>query len=179
MAGRPPPPLEIVPYDRTWPARFEGERALLAHAVPEALSVDHIGSTSVPGLSAKPTLDILLVVPVVSGALERAEQLSAVGYLYRPGAFPEDADHLFFRKVVDGRRLAHLHVLSSASPKPAEYRLFREFLRDSPMAASTYEEAKLALAEAVRYDRAAYVAAKHHIVEELLNGARTWQCGRR
>jgi GrpB-like predicted nucleotidyltransferase (UPF0157 family) len=171
----PDPTLEIVPYDPTWPTQFDHERALLAKALPSAVSIEHIGSTSVPGLSAKPTLDILVVVPTAEEALEQAERLAAIGYDHRPGSFADDGDHLFFRKVVNRKRKAHLHVLSSSSSKPAEYRLFREFLVACPGAASRYEAEKLGLAETLRYDRAAYVAAKEHLVDELMKDARRWR----
>ena len=174
---RPDPTLEIVPYDPSWPLRFAREHALLRDALPSALAIEHIGSTSVPGLSAKPTLDILAVLPLASDALDRSHQLGEVGYDHQPGSFADDGDHLFFRKVVNGKRRAHLHVLSSSSPKPAEYRLFREFLIWSPGAASAYEAAKLALAEQVDYDREAYVAGKQHIVDSLMENARRWQSG--
>jgi len=72
QSRRPDGVLEINPYDPSWPAQFERERALLAQALPSALSIEHIGSTSVPGMSAKPTLDILAVLPLAVDALEQA-----------------------------------------------------------------------------------------------------------
>ena len=171
---RPEGTVEVVAYDASWPSQFERERELLSQALPTALSIEHIGSTSVPGLSAKPTLDILVVLPAAKQALQSIADLAAIGYDYRPGSFPEDADHLFFRKVVSRKRTHHLHVLSSFSPKPAEYRLFREFLLGCPEAAARYEAEKLALAEKCRHDRAAYVLAKEQVVEELVRQARAW-----
>lgn len=172
--GRPDPVLELVPYDPAWPAAFERERALLAAAVPGALSIEHIGSTSIPGMLAKPTLDILVVLARAGDVLAREEQLAAIGYDYRPGSFP-DEEHLFFRKVVDGKRKVHLHVLGATSPDPAGYRLFREYLVACPRAAARYRSAKLALAERVGYNRSAYVAAKERVVDELLHDARAWR----
>ncbi|MDQ4097539.1 MAG: GrpB family protein, partial [Actinomycetota bacterium] len=131
-------------------------------------------STSVPGMPAKPTLDILVVLPVAREVLERAEELAAIGYDHQPDSFADDPDHLFFRKVVDGRRKAHLHALSSTSPKPAEYRLFRQFLIAHSEAASKYATDKLRLAERLGYDRSAYIAAKEWVVEELMKDARSW-----
>jgi GrpB-like predicted nucleotidyltransferase (UPF0157 family)/GNAT superfamily N-acetyltransferase len=179
LERRPDPTLEIVPYDPSWPIQFEHERALLAEALPSAVSIEHIGSTSVPGLSGKPTLDILVVLPIAEEALERAQELAVIGYDHQPGSFAEEGDHLFFRKVVNRRRKAHLHVLSASSPKPAEYRLFREFLVACPGFASRYEAEKLGLAERLGYDRAAYVAAKQHVVEKLLEDARSWRLRKR
>jgi GrpB-like predicted nucleotidyltransferase (UPF0157 family) len=86
----PDPVLDIVPYDSSWPSEFERERALLEEALPSVLSIEHVGSTSVPGMPAKPTLDILVVLPVAREALERAEQLAAIGYDHQPAASAAD-----------------------------------------------------------------------------------------
>lgn len=170
---RPDPMVEVVPYDPSWPAQFERERDLLGQILPTALSIEHVGSTSVPGLSAKPTIDILVVMPIAEQVLAVVEELAAIGYDYRPGSFPEEDDHFFFRKVAQGRRTHHLHVLGSSSSAPAEYRLFRELLIGCPDAAARYEAEKLRLAVLYRGDRTAYVLAKQDVVEELLREART------
>ena len=79
--------LGVVDYDPAWPARCEGERAVLVDAVPGLfLSIEHIGSRSVPGLAAKPTIDILGVVEELDEVARAVEPLAAAGYDYRPGA---------------------------------------------------------------------------------------------
>lgn len=167
--------VRVVPYDPCWPVSFKASRSELATVVPEALSIEHVGSTSVPGLASKPTVDVLLVVDDLAVILDRLAEIAAIGFEYRPGSFAPERQHLFFRRLVGGERTHHLHVLASDSPEPDDYRLFRDYLRANPDAAARYEAAKLALADRFAQDRASYVQAKEPIVEELLVAARTWR----
>jgi GrpB-like predicted nucleotidyltransferase (UPF0157 family) len=170
--------VEVVDYDPAWPARFEAERALLVDAVPGLfLSVEHIGSTSVPGLAAKPTIDILGVVDGLDEVVRAVEPLAAAGYDYRPGAFPDGERHLFFRKVRSGKRLVHLHVLAASSHRVDEYRLFRDFLRANQPVAARYGEYKRALAARFSHDRQRYVDTKQGEVDVMLEEARSWRHG--
>ncbi len=167
--------VRLVPYDPSWPASFEAARGDLATVVLEALSIEHVGSTSVPGLASKPTVDVLLVVDEFALVLNRTSELAAIGFEYRPGSFAPERRHLFFRRIVGGDRTHHLHVLPSDSPEPDDYRLFRDYLRANPDAAERYEAAKLDLSDRFARDRTSYVQAKEPIVEELLVTARTWR----
>lgn len=161
--------LEVVDYDPGWPARFEAERAALVAAVPTLfLSVEHIGSTSVPGLAAKPTIDILGVVDELDEVVRAVEPLAAARYDYRPGAFRDGERHLFFRKVRSGKRLVHFHVLAASSPRVDEYRLFRDYLRTNPAVGARYGEYKRALAARFADQRHAYVDTKQGEVDRLL-----------
>ena len=167
--------VQVIDYDPAWPERFEAERALLLRTVPGVfLSMEHVGSTAVPGLAAKPTIDVLGVVDELDAVLRSVEPLAAAGYDFRPGAFPDDEHHLFFRKVRAGKRLVHLHVLVSWSPAVDEYRLFRDFLRANPAAAARYGAYKRALAARFPDRRQSYVEAKQGEVEVLLAEARRW-----
>lgn len=134
MTGEAGAFVDVVPYSPAWPALFEQERVALQAAAGEtATSVEHIGSTAVPGLSAKPTIDILLVTGSTGEFLTRLTRIQALGYDYRAGnTFVGSADHLFLRKVRDGRRTHHLHVLAAGAPEIEEYRLFRDALRSDP-----------------------------------------------
>ena len=179
MSGRPDGTVEVVPYDQVWPARFEAERALLLAAVPDLfLSVEHIGSTAVPGLLAKPTIDILAVSDDLDAVLQRVDALAEAGYDHRPGSFPEDDRHLFLRKVRDGKRLCHLHVVHASSPEIDEYRLFRDFLRADPDAARRYADLKLGLVARYANRRQAYVDAKQREVDVFMAEARRWRASR-
>jgi GrpB-like predicted nucleotidyltransferase (UPF0157 family) len=162
--------VDVVPYSPAWPALFEQERAALQAAAGEtATSVEHIGSTAVPGLSAKPTIDILLVTGSIGEFLTRLPRIQALGYDYRAGnTFVGSADHLFLRKVRDGRRTHHLHVLAAGSPEIDEYRLFRDALCSDPGLALEYERVKLALAAKYAADRTKYVIEKAKWVSETL-----------
>ncbi|WP_174527766.1 GrpB family protein [Micromonospora maritima] len=172
--GYDAPPVEVVPYDPTWPARFEAERLLLSDALPTALGIEHIGSTSVPGLMAKPIIDIQVVVPEVDDVLTGLVPLQRLGYVHRPLAFPADGDHLFLVKDTAGRRSRHLHVFGVTSGAPEENRLFRAYLTTHSGAARRYEAAKMRAAALHPDSRARYSRAKEEEFLRLLAEARQW-----
>ena len=174
--NRPDGTVEVVDHDPAWPGRFEAERALLVGAAPRLfLSVEHVGSTAIPEMPAKPTIDILAIAPSVEGVLDHRPLLAAAGYDHRPGSFPEDDRHLFFRKVRDGNRVAHLHVHEPGSPQVDEYRLFLAFLRADTGAAARYAALKRDLAARYADRRQYYVEAKHAEVDLLMIEARRWR----
>ena len=174
--NRPDATVEVVPYDGSWPSRFEAERAGLLAAVGDLfVSVEHIGSTAVPGLVAKPTIDVLAVADDLGAVLDRLDALAAAGFEYRPRSFADDDRHLFFRKVRDGKRLCHLHVVHSSSPEVDDYRLFREYMRTNPDAAQRYAGLKLELAARFAGRRQSYVDAKEREVDRLMEDARRWR----
>jgi GrpB-like predicted nucleotidyltransferase (UPF0157 family) len=167
---KPGASVTVVPYSPAWPVLFEQERAALQVAAGDvATSIEHIGSTAVPGLSAKPTIDILVVVDSTGEFLKRLPQVEALGYDYRAdNTFVGSSTHLFLRKVLDGDRTHHLHVLRSGSPEIDDYRLFRDALRNDPALAQEYERLKLALAAEYAADRTRYVTEKANWVSEVL-----------
>lgn len=175
MAPREPDTsVEVVPYSTVWPILFERERAALQAAVGDvARSIEHIGSTAVPGLSAKPTIDILVVVESTEEFLKRLPQVEALGYDYRAhNVFVGSDTHLFFRKVSNGKRTHHLHVLRSDSPEIDDHRLFRNALLDSPALVQEYERLKLTLAAQYAADRNRYVLEKANWVSGVLASLR-------
>jgi len=174
VAGEAGASVEVVSYSSAWPVLFEQERAALQAAAGDAArSIEHIGSTAVPGLSAKPTIDILLVTDSISEFLIRLPRIEALGYDYRAGnTFVGSAGHLFLRKVRDGRRTHHLHVLAAGSAEIDDYRLFRDALRTDVLLALEYERLKLALAAEYPADRTRYVIEKANWVAEVLTALR-------
>ncbi|NES28933.1 GrpB family protein [Micromonospora terminaliae] len=168
------PVVEIVPYDPAWPQRFTVEQGLLSEALPAALGIEHIGSTSIPGCAAKPIIDIQVAVAEVGAVVAHLRPLEQLGYVYRPLAFPEDGDHLFFAKDTAGKRTHHLHVFRVTSPVPEANRVFRAYLAANPDAARRYEAAKRRAAERCRHSRAQYGAAKEEVMTQLSAEARRW-----
>jgi GrpB-like predicted nucleotidyltransferase (UPF0157 family) len=166
--------VAVVPPDRRWPDRFASASATLRRILPEAILVEHIGSTAVPGLVAKDTIDVLVVIDDLAIVLERAPALAVAGFDLRLGAHVTKEDHLFLRRVVGGHRTHHVHVLLPSSPEVGDYLLFRDYLRAHPDVAARYGEAKVRLAAEHGDDRMAYVLAKPEVVEPLLVDARTW-----
>jgi GrpB-like predicted nucleotidyltransferase (UPF0157 family) len=173
--GRTPNALvAVVAPDRRWPERFALAAGTLRRILPEAILVEHIGSTAVPGLVAKDTVDVMVVIDDLAIIRERAPALAVAGFDLRLGAHVTKEDHLFLRRVVDGHRTHHVHVLLPSSPEVGDYLLFRDYLRAHPEVATRYGEAKTRLAEQHHDDRMAYVLAKPTVVAPLLADARAW-----
>ncbi|MFI7072640.1 GrpB family protein [Micromonospora sediminicola] len=166
--------VDVVAFDPTWPDQFERERRLLAEVLPRSLGIEHIGSTSVPGLAAKPIIDIQAVVPDVKDNAVVLEALDRLGYAFRPGAFADDDQHLFFPKDTAGRRTHHLHIFSVNSPHPQQNRIFRDYLAAHPDAARRYEAAKRRAANLHPDSRARYGEAKEEVTLQVLAQARLW-----
>lgn len=162
-------PVEIAPYDPAWPAKFDAEARLVRSIIPDDIfiRIEHFGSTAVPGLAAKPVIDILLGV----SSLERTAGLEAefgrFGYQLWPIT---DTYHgtLFLIKIdpATDRRSFHVHA---TTPGHAYWKrlLFRDYLRRFPDEAERYESVKRTLAERHPNDREAYADGKDKYVDEV------------
>lgn len=170
MSERPDSTVDVVPYRPEWATDFATVAQDLVTAVGDvALAVEHIGSTAVPGLAAKPTIDILMVVRSTEEFLSVLPAVEELGFDYRPdNTVVGQADHLFLRRVKDGKRTHHLHVVTFGSPEIEEYRRFRDALQQDPSLALEYETLKLELARDFAEDRMRYVEAKSKWVEDRL-----------
>ena len=166
--------IEIVPYDSRWPALFAAEATRLRAALPAELilGLEHFGSTAVPGLAAKPIIDILIAVRSLAEAQERAiEPLEALDYLYwydNP-----KTDRMYFVKGMPpygARRTHHVHMTETDGEMWRRL-AFRDHLRTHPEDARRYERLKLELAAAHRDDREAYTDAKAAFVAEIMERA--------
>lgn len=147
-----------------------GERAALSQAVgATALVIEHIGSTAVPGLVAKPTIDIALGVASIGALHDHRPALESLGYEWRAGFHPQ---HQFLRKIVGDERTHHLHAVVHPSYEFDDWIIFRDLLRGDAAARRAYVEEKRRLAARFYTDRGAYVEAKAVIVQQLLAQAR-------
>ncbi|MFL5605546.1 MAG: GrpB family protein [Gemmatimonadaceae bacterium] len=163
--------VRVVPYDPAWPDLYEAEVArlqpiLLSHGV--ALRLEHTGSTAVPGLAAKPVLDILAGR---HGDDERAAAIAALqagGYVYRGEQGIAGRD--FFRRG-DPRKY-HVHLAAIGSSFWRDHRAFRDYLRAHPVAAAAYATLKQELAARYPRDRERYIDGKAAFVEQTLDAAR-------
>jgi GrpB-like predicted nucleotidyltransferase (UPF0157 family) len=161
------PPVFIVPYDEAWPSRFDDERALLQPALAPWLvaPIEHIGSTAVPGLDAKPVIDILAPVASLDGSRDALAILAALGYVYFP--YRVDVMH-WLCKPSDEVRTHHLHLVPFGSALWQERLAFRDYLRAHADVAAEYAALKYALAECYRLDREKYTDAKEPFVRRVL-----------
>ena len=165
-------PVEVVDYDERWPARFEAYADELRRALGMvAARVDHIGSTAVPGLAAKPVIDIQVSVDDVGAIDVYKPGLESIGLVHRP--HPEEPEQReFFRPP--GRRIVHVHVVGTGSREERRQLLHRDYLRAHPAAARQYGELKRRLAETFRDARQDYQAAKDPFLQSMGLEAERW-----
>lgn len=161
--------IEIVDYDSNWPELFATQERIVRNAVgAAALGIEHIGSTSVPGLAAKPIIDMLLVVANSADEATYLPQLTNAGYELRVRE-PEFHEHRMLRTPA---RDVHLHVLSRGATEIERYLVFRDRLRRSAADRRLYEATKRRLAAQPWPDMNAYADAKTEVIEALLAAAR-------
>ncbi|HET7464149.1 MAG TPA: GrpB family protein [Longimicrobium sp.] len=157
--------IAIAGYDPEWPKKFERHAAVIAGALGAgALRVEHIGSTSVPGLAAKPIIDILVVVRDSADESAYLPQLEAAGYLLRVRE-PHWNEHRMLRTP---ERDVHVHVLSEGCPEIQRYLTFRDRLRRDDDDRRRYEQTKRELATRTWGDMNDYANAKTDVVESIL-----------
>lgn len=152
----------LVPHDPRWADLFEAERQrLLACAPDPIIEVHHVGSTVIPGIHAKPVVDLLMVLRCFLSDSE-IEAVAAPGYEYR-GEYGIPCRQYFSRR---SEPAFHVHAFLESHPDVRRMLLFRDYLRAHPDAASDYEALKLRLASEV-LDREAYTEAKAEFVRRI------------
>jgi GrpB-like predicted nucleotidyltransferase (UPF0157 family) len=139
------------------------------------VAIEHIGSTAVPGLPAKPVIDVVVGVPQVLDGARYAERVAPLGYSYRPEREAQHPDRRFFSRQEDGVWSHHLHIVKHGGARWTRLLLFRDYLREHPAAVERYAAAKRAAADAAGEDIAAYRAGKEEIVRTLLAEAEQYE----
>ena len=164
------PPVVIEPHDPAWPRLFDTERDWLVETIGTWLvgQIEHVGSTAVPGLAAKPIIDVMAPVRDLESSRAALVALSTVGYNHAP--YRENIMH-WLCKPSFSFRTHHLHLVPFGSELWFDRLLFRDHLRATPAVAREYEALKRGLAERHRHDREAYTDAKSPFVEATLKRA--------
>jgi GrpB-like predicted nucleotidyltransferase (UPF0157 family) len=164
--------IELHEYDPSWPARFAQERDRLVALFPDTfIGVEHIGSTAIPGLPAKPVIDILAGVASMGVAESLADPLCQSGYTTSAEFNASLLDRKWFMRWHDGHRTHHLHVVVHGSSVWQDHIRFRNVLRAQPDAARRYAQLKSQLSAKHALDREAYTEAKAEFVRSVLQGA--------
>ena len=170
--------VAVVPYDPGWPALFERERDHLLACLPHDLirRIEHFGSTAVPGLAAKPIVDMLVEVTNLGETQERiAPVLEAQGYDYfwRPTSGDDVPPFYawFIKRDERGTRTHHIHMVE-AHFEHWDRLLFRDYLIEHPDVARRYAELKMRLSERHAGDRVAYTEAKSAFIADITARAR-------
>jgi len=162
-------PIQIDDYNPAWPALFEREAARIRAALGErVVLLEHVGSTSVPGLAAKPRIDILLIVPNSADEPSYVPALEAAGYVLRIRE-PDWHEHRVFKGPDTD---VNLHVFSPGSSEIERMLLFRDWLRNNPSDRQLYERTKRELARREWKYTQNYADAKTEVVEEIVARAK-------
>jgi GrpB-like predicted nucleotidyltransferase (UPF0157 family) len=161
--------VKLAPYSSQWPILFEEEKQLLRQILSElALDIQHIGSTAVPHLSAKPIIDIGVYVSDAQSIALCVPILVQAGYEYF-GDRRGNGDH-FFAKGSDACRTHYLHMQVSGNPKWHDDLKFRDYLRTNKIARVEYEKLKQNLASTNSQDRKVYTEAKSDFIQQVIRG---------
>jgi GrpB-like predicted nucleotidyltransferase (UPF0157 family) len=169
-ASRPDAAIDLVPYDPSWPVRFAGERTFLQRLLQEWLvgPIEHVGSTAVPGLAAKPVIDLMAPVATLQASLGAIAAATAGGYVHYP--YKPEVMH-WFCKPSPSRRTHHLHLVPFGSTTWVQTLAFRDALRREPEVAARYAHLKQELAARFKYDREAYTEGKLPFIQSVLGNA--------
>ena len=171
------PAVRIVDYDPGWVDLAAAEIGRVEGALGEvAVRVEHVGSTAVPGLAAKPIVDLLVAVAEIEPETRYVGPLEGIGYLFAPD--PESPAFHFFGKPAERPRTHHLHVCVAGDEDEARHLALRDYLRSHPDEVSQYEALKREVADRHPRDRLGYIEGKADHVAALERRALAWACGR-
>ena len=161
--------VKLLPYDPRWPAMFAAERDRLMSLVPESfISIQHFGSTAVPGLAAKPVIDILAGVASMAAADSLIEPLCRAHYTTSADFNAGLAERRWLMRWANGQRTHHLHLVTYGGHEWQRRLAFRDALRSDRKIARRYELLKFKLAALFADDREAYSAAKTEFVQSVI-----------
>ena len=168
-------PITLVDYDSKWVGAYEKEEREIRNTTGKHIEeIEHIGSTSVPGLAAKPIIDIMAGVGMLEDADRCIEPLQTLGWIYAP-EFEESLPHRrYFRKTNAENHTHHLHMVEITSDWWDRHILFRDYLREHPAVAREYEDLKREFAERHRWDVNEYAGAKTDFIRTIEERARRY-----
>lgn len=161
-------PIEIADYDPAWPSRFDYHAGRVRNALGSGTCVEHIGSTSVPGLAAKAVIDMLLIVRDIDDESDYLPALVQAGMVLR---VREDGHRMFRTRERD----VHLHVYSDGAPEIQDYRDLRDWLAHDATDRALYASTKRSLADRQWADANYYAQAKDEVIALILDHARHWR----
>ena len=167
------PQVRVVPYDTDWPSAFAREAdRILAGVSFEVMKIHHIGSTAVPGIYAKPIIDILIEVKDIEAVDRHATDMTRLGY-EAMGAYGIPGRR-YFRRHTDGHRSHHVHAYPTGHSEIERHLVFRDFLRVNRRAADRYARHKLKAAARYPDDLSGYAEAKADFVAAMEADALAW-----
>lgn len=163
--------VEVVPYNPEWKVEFNKiKEQLLSYIGDLVLKIEHVGSTSIEGLAAKPIIDLDVVMDSYEDFPRIVERLQLHGYVHQ-GNLGIEGREAFKRSYDDGFMKYHLYVCPKDGKGYLEHIAFRDYLRSNTAARNEYEEIKQRLAQEYRYDIDAYCEGKTAFVDTILTKA--------
>jgi len=165
-------PIIIVPYDPQWPILFSDLGNSIRNALGDiAVRIDHIGSTSIPNLSAKPIIDVQISIRSFEENDKIEKALNKIGFYHKIN--DTDKSQLYYREMPGSRR-THIHIRRWGTWPEVFSLLFRDYMRCHPEDCKIYEDKKLELAEKYRNNRGLYVESKSLIIWNIMKRADMW-----
>jgi GrpB-like predicted nucleotidyltransferase (UPF0157 family) len=167
-------PIHLVAPTANWRAVFEAESRLIADTLKAlgSFTLHHIGSTAIPGICAKPTIDMILEIASADDLQSLVESLASIGYSYVPEPTAGPAQAVFYKGYSeDGSSGQTFHLHARPADQPHRELVFRDYLNVHPQTAAEYEALKLELAKRYRTDRDAYTDSKTAFIEDVLKKA--------
>ncbi|WDZ78919.1 GrpB family protein [Ensifer adhaerens] len=169
---RSPQPVEICAWSPEWPSQFAVKAKRIRSVLGErAIRIDHVGSTAIQGLAAKPIIDIQISVADLHSIEVLKEEMSVIGYMWRP--LNGDLTKRYFREA-PGNERTHIHVRALGSWSEQWSLLFRDYMRGHGEEHAPYAELKRALASRYQDDRVAYTEAKSEHLWGIVRRADSW-----
>jgi GrpB-like predicted nucleotidyltransferase (UPF0157 family) len=168
--------MEVQPYVATWPSLYREEAARLKEAFgTQLLAIHHIGSTSVPGLAARPTIDIMVEVPDIAAVDVLNPALIALGYEpYGEFGIP---GRRYFPRIIVETHTHHVHVFQVGDPQLKRHIVFRDYLISHPEEARSYGRLKTDLAARFTFDVSGYLDGKDAFIKAIERRALDWNEG--
>ena len=161
--------VEIMPYDLNWPLEFEKEKHLIQQAFGEHIvAIEHVGSTAVPDMPAKPIIDIEIGVQKFEDWKVIVPLAEKIGYIFMPDRVFED--YVFMPKGDESQRTHYLHIASIDSAEWKNILTFRDILRKNPVMRANYAKLKRKLSKLHGHNRAEYTALKTAFISSALSG---------
>jgi len=164
----------IKPYDPQWPFEFEKIKKLLIEMFDENIVyIEHVGSTSVPGMKAKPLIDVLMVVKDIDDCKNQSEKITSLGYKMRENVLEDNS--LLFEKFSGNEKVENIHVFTNGAPKINQFIDVRDYLRTHSERAEAYGNLKEKIQQEHPDDYFAYRPKKADFLKETVRLATEWK----
>ena len=163
----------VVPHENHWSEKFQMEAKRLKSAMPETVKIHHIGSTSVPGLAAKPIIDMIMEVENIERVDGWNERFIELGYIVK--GENGISRRRYFIHGTEEKRSYHLHVFEKGNPEIVRHLAFRDYMMAHCEEAEAYATLKRELAEKYTYDGTLYTEGKNEFVRNVDEKAKEWR----